>query len=348
MKAAVLEELNKLIVREVGTPKIKAGSILLKIRACGICGSDLRIISAGSSRVKLPAIIGHEIVGEIIDIGEGVTGFGKGERVAVGADVPCGQCAWCNSGMGNCCDTNYAMGYQFQGGYAEYCLLEPMVVKHGAIVHVPDGVSDEEATYMEPLACCINGIERIGTVKDRTVLIIGAGQMGCIMAMLAKAEGAKIVIISDVSEGRLALGRHAAADGYVPNDGKKLESEIMRITENRGADVIFTACSIQEVQEQALRLVAKRGAINFFGGLPQHSSKITVDSNIVHYRECIVTGSHGSVPRQNVAAMELIKSGKVEVKKLTTHRFGLDSINTAIEMRKNPNALRIIISPQGH
>ena len=138
MKAALLDGVDKIVLKEVATPTIKPGSILLKILACGVCGSDLRILSSGNNRVKYPAIIGHEIVGEVVAIGEGVSGFSNGDRLAVGADVPCGECVWCTSGNGNCCDVNYAMGYQFSGGYAEYCLLEPLVVSHGAAEKVPE------------------------------------------------------------------------------------------------------------------------------------------------------------------------------------------------------------------
>ena len=362
MKAALLEGVDKIVLREVATPTIKPGSILLKVLACGVCGSDLRILSSGNSRVKYPAIIGHEIVGEVvaigegISVGEGISGFNKGDLLAVGADVPCGKCVWCTSGNGNCCDINYAIGYQFSGGYAEYCLLEPLVVSQGAIEKVPAAVSVEVATFMEPLACCINGFERIGFVPGKTVLIIGAGQIGCMLAILAKASGSKKVILVDVSDEKLLVAEKSmaagevSADHYVNNSKSGFKESVLALTNGQGADFIFTACSSADAQEQALSVLAKRGAINFFGGLPMSgpgAHNIYVSSNLLHYSECTLTGSHGSVPRQNHLAMELISSGRLAnvLSGLITHRFKLDEIQKAFELRRDPKALRVVVFP---
>ncbi|MEK6978593.1 MAG: alcohol dehydrogenase catalytic domain-containing protein [Candidatus Micrarchaeota archaeon] len=351
MKAALLDGVDKIVLKEVATPTIKPGSILLKILACGVCGSDLRILSSGNNRVKYPAIIGHEIVGEVVAIGEGVSGFSNGDRLAVGADVPCGECVWCTSGNGNCCDVNYAMGYQFSGGYAEYCLLEPLVVSHGAVEKVPQHVSSELATFMEPLACCINGFERIGFVPGKTVLVIGAGQIGCMLAMLAKASGSKKVILADVSDEKLSVAKKSgSADQYINNSKPDFKDSILGLTDDKGADFIFTACSSADAQEQALSVLAKRGAINFFGGLPTSgpgARNISVSSNLLHYSECTLTGSHGSVPRQNRLATELISSGRLfdAFSGLITHRFRLSEIQKAFELRRDPKALRVVVFP---
>jgi L-iditol 2-dehydrogenase len=151
MKAAVMYHLNDLRLEEIEKPVIKPNTILLKVYSCAICGSDLRILGSGNPRVKCPAIIGHEIAGEVVSVGEGIEKFRIGDRVALGADIPCGKCEHCTAGRGNCCDQNYAMGYQFPGGFAEYCLLEPMMVNYGPIIKVPDNVSYDESALMEQL-----------------------------------------------------------------------------------------------------------------------------------------------------------------------------------------------------
>lgn len=346
MKAAVMEGLGRLRVQEVETPAIRAGALLLRVRACGVCGSDLKILANGNARVKPPAIIGHELVGEIIGIGEGVQGFARGERVAVGADIPCGECAWCRSGRSNCCDTNYAMGHQFSGGFAEYCLLEPLVVRGGAVVKVPEGVSDEEAACMEPLACCINGMERVGSPEGRSVLIIGAGPIGALLALLARAKGARMVLLADISPERLEAVRPVNADGYIESgDPERLRQRVLEATAGQGADIVFTACPVPEVQEEAVGLAARRGVVNFFGGLGANARMIRLDSNLLHYGERTLTGSHGSLPRQNAEAMELIASGRVPVGRLAVSRVGLADIAEAFRLRKDLKALRVIVYP---
>ena len=190
MHAAVLHGLNDLRLDYVERPVAKPETILLKIHACAICGSDLRILKSGNARVTYPAIVGHETAGEVVAVGDGVTKWKVGDRVALGADVPCGECEHCTNGRGNCCDANYAIGYQFPGAFAEYCLLEPMMTKYGPIVKIPEHVSYDEAALMEPTACILNGFELAQMQPGKSVLIIGAGPIGCLGIMVAKALGA--------------------------------------------------------------------------------------------------------------------------------------------------------------
>ncbi|MCL1855704.1 MAG: alcohol dehydrogenase catalytic domain-containing protein, partial [Clostridia bacterium] len=145
MKAAVYEGIDQMRVKEVPTPAPDADSILLRVKSCAVCGSDVRILHHGNSRVRPPQILGHEIAGEVTGVGRQVTRFKVGDRVAVGADVPCGECSFCEAGIGNNCQTNYAMGYQYAGGFAEYCLLNKMVVTFGPVHPIPDHVSFDEA-----------------------------------------------------------------------------------------------------------------------------------------------------------------------------------------------------------
>ncbi|HLD72411.1 MAG TPA: zinc-dependent dehydrogenase [Candidatus Nanoarchaeia archaeon] len=345
MKAAILKGIKELSLEQVANPAIKPNTILLKVHSCAICGSDLRIMSSGNPRVKYPAIIGHEIAGEIIALGEGITKWKTGDRIALGADVPCGKCGHCTNGRGNCCDENYAIGYQFSGGFAEYCLLEPMVVDYGPIIKIPEEVSFDQAALMEPLACVLNGLELAQMKVGKSVLIIGSGPIGCLGIMAAKALSASKVILAEIDDKRLEVAKKFLADFYINSKTENLVERIKEITSGRGVDLVFTMCPSVEAQEQAIELVAKRGYVNFFGGLPKDARKIQFSSNSIHYKECFVMGSHGSTPRHNQIAMDLIASEKVEVQKLITHRFSLDQIEEGFKVMKNMEGLKVVINP---
>ncbi|MBI5698779.1 alcohol dehydrogenase catalytic domain-containing protein [Candidatus Saganbacteria bacterium] len=345
MKAAIIKGLGEMSVETIETPHIKDGTVLIRVKTCAVCGSDIRIFESGNDRVKYPAVIGHEIAGEVVEVGAGVSRFKKGDRVAVGADVPCGVCDWCRHDMGNCCDENFAMGYQFAGGYAEYCLLEPLVVKHGPVAKIPEGVSDDEAALAEPLACCINGLERAQMQAGKSVLIIGSGPIGTLLVALAKAYGAASVAIAERNPQRLELAKVYQPDQLILSSQEDLRDRVNELTGGKGVDIVVTACANTEAQEEALGLVAKRGVINFFGGLPKGSCKISLDSNLIHYRECSVTGSHGSVPRQHKLALDLIAGGKIDVRKIISHSFPLERIAAGFKTVKSLAGMKVVIKP---
>jgi L-iditol 2-dehydrogenase len=345
MKAAVLDGLKSMAIKEVPIPKLKKESVLIKVSACAICGSDIRIHDTGNERVKYPAIIGHEIAGEVVEVGKGIKGFKTGSKVAIGADVPCGRCYWCMNGMCNCCDKNLAMGYQFQGGFAQYCLLEPVVIRHGPVRCLPEGVNPEHAALAEPLGCCINGFERVFFSPGKTLLVIGAGPIGILLVKLAKIFQASLTILCDVNESRLKSASIARPDYLINASKVDFIEKVMDITKGKGADFIFTACSNPMAQEQAVKLLAKRGFINFFGGLAKGSKDIHIDSNRIHYREGYITGSHGSTPRQHALAVDLITSKRIDMSGLITHRFPLDKIHDAFRAVRKELGLKVMVLP---
>jgi len=305
----------------------------------------VRIFHHGNPRVKPPAIIGHEVAGEIIAVGAGVSKFKVGGRVALGADVPCGKCRWCQNGLGNNCPENHAIGYQFPGGFAEEMVLNPMVVDFGPVTAIPDTVSDEEAALAEPLACAINGLEMCRLVVGETLCIIGAGPIGCMMIELGRHMGAAEIIVIQRSRKRLELARPFGADHYIcPEDADVLKA-VRDITAGRGPDVVVTTCGSVEAHEQAIEMVAKRGRVNLFGGLGEGARNLSVPSNTIHYKECFVLGSHGSVPRHHAAAMALIQRKIVKVARCITHRFPLDEIRAALAAAEKHEGLKVLVKP---
>jgi L-iditol 2-dehydrogenase len=305
----------------------------------------VRIFHHGNPRVKPPAIIGHEASGDVTAVGEGVRKFAVGDRVAIGADVPCGTCDFCQGGLGNNCAINYAIGYQFPGGFAEYILLNETTVSYGPVTRVPAGVSYDAAALAEPLACAINGFEVGRVVPGGSLLIVGAGPIGCMMIELARHWGVANVIMAQRGKARLGIAKKFAADAYICTSEEDLVKRARELTGGKGPDSVLTTCASVEVHEQAIECVAQRGCVNLFGGLPKGTRNMSVPSNVIHYKECIVTGSHGSTPRHHRMAMDFIARGYVNTERYITHRFKLDEIEKAIAANEDRAGLKVVVHP---
>jgi len=347
MKAAVLEELDKIVVREVDNPQIDDDSALLKVESVAVCGSDVRIFHHGNPRVKPPAIIGHETAGVIVKAGKNVTRVKEGDRVAVGADVPCGQCHWCRNGLGNNCEINYAIGYQIPGAFAEYMKLPRLVLEEGPVAPFGDALSFDVAALAEPVACVLNGLELVGMSLGRSIAIIGMGPIGCMMIDAARAMGAVKVICAELSPERMKIARKYDADVYINSKEEDLVARCREETGGEGPDVVMTTCPSVEAHEQAIEMVAHRGHVNLFGGLGKHVRPMSVLSNTIHYKECFVTGSHGCVPRHHELAVKLLERGMVRTEPIITHHFPLDDINEAFQTMETQAGMKIIVHPHG-
>ncbi|MDR0875629.1 MAG: zinc-dependent dehydrogenase [Clostridiales Family XIII bacterium] len=344
MKAAVLESLENLVVQEVPTPVAGPDDALVRVHACAVCGSDIRIFHHGNNRVHPPAILGHESAGEIVAVGANVTAFRVGDRVALGSDVPCGECDFCRAGYGNNCQINYAMGYQFPGSFAEYVLLNRTVLNFGPVHRLPDQMSYDEGALAEPLACVLNAVELVDIKLGDTVVVMGAGPIGCMIIPVVLMRGATKVIAINRSPGRLGFAKQVGADVTVCSSEEEQVARVLEETGGLGADVIFTANPTPSSHADALQMARNRGRVNFFGGLPA-GSKVELETNIIHYKELIVSGAHGSVPRHHRLAVELIASGKLDMKPFISHRFPLDEVNEAFRVAESKEGLRVIVKP---
>ena len=346
MLAAFCDGPGKLSLKEVEDPVSDADSALLKVESVAVCGSDVRILHHGNPRVTPPAIIGHEIAGVIIEAGENVTRVKVGDTIALGADVPCGQCAWCRNGFGNNCTINYAIGYQIPGGFAQYMRLPRLVLEEGPVTPFDASrISFDEAALAEPLACAINGLELVNMSLGKTLVIIGLGPIGCMMIDLARVMGAIKVIAVQRSALRMELAKQYGADVYIASDTEDVVARCLEETGGEGPDVVVTTCGSVEAHEQAIAMVAHRGYVNLFGGLGKDARPLSVFSNVIHYKECYVTGSHGSVPRQHTLAVKLIERGMVRVSPLITHRFALTEIQKAFDTMQGRGGMKVIVHP---
>jgi L-iditol 2-dehydrogenase len=330
-------------LEEAPRPEAGPGEVLLRVKACSTCGTDVKIFKSGHHRIAPPRVMGHEIAGEVVGVGPDVPAWSPGDRVQVIAAIPCGQCGECRRGRMTVCPNQESIGYQYDGGFADYLKVPAKVLAVNGLNRIPAHVSYAEASVTEPLACVLNGqtLARVGEGDD--VVVMGSGPIGCLHVRLARARGAARVFLVDINPDRLA---HAASlvepDAAVSTD---VVETIGKLTEGRGADVVITAAASAKAQEQAIAMAARQGRISFFGGLPQDAPIINCDSNLVHYRELTIVGANGSSPAHNAEALALIASGEVPVADLITHRLGLEQTLDAFDIVARGEAIKVTIEP---
>jgi L-iditol 2-dehydrogenase len=321
--------------------------VKLRVRANSICGTDAKIFHHGHHRLDPPRVLGHELAGEIVEVGpEAVGGHQVGDRVQVIAAVPCGECDYCKRGWQTVCPTQKAVGYHWDGGLAQYIVIPEEVLKVNGLNKIADHVSFAEASVAEPFACALNAQELADVGEGDVVVVVGAGPIGCIHVRLARARGASKVFLVELSRERLDLSaERVEPDAAICSAEVDPVEEVKRLTDGRGADVIITAAGAGKVQEDALQMAALRGRISLFGGLPKDKPTITFDSNVVHYRELTVVGANGSSPDHNRKALEYIASGAVPVADLITHRMPLEKFVEGVEAVTGGTAIKVTIEP---
>jgi L-iditol 2-dehydrogenase len=320
--------------------------VKLRVRNCSTCGTDVKILKFGHHHIVPPRVMGHEIAGEVAELGAGVSAWSVGDRVQIIAAIPCGQCRECLAGRMTVCPNQESMGYHYDGGFAEFLVIPAKVLTVNGVNRIPDGVSFAEASVAEPLACVLNGqkLARVGEGDD--VVVVGSGPIGCLHVRLARARGAARVFLVDLNADRLRL----AADLVLPDAsivGAEVDvvDEVVKLTDGRGADVVITAAASGRAQEQAVAMAARQGRLSFFGGLPKDNPVIGLDSNLVHYRELMIVGANGSSPSDNARALELIASGAVPVADLITHRLPLERTLDAFDIVARGEAIKVTVEP---
>jgi len=238
------------------------------------------------------------------------------------------------------------MGYQFAGGFAEYILLNQTVVNYGPVQKLPDHVSYNEGALAEPLGCVLNALELAPVKLNDVVVLIGAGPIGMMLCEVAKAMGASKVILVNRSQPRLDIAKKlGVADIHVCMQTEDAVERVLAETGGLGADVIFTSCPSPQAQVDAIAMAKNRANVNFFGGLPKDKSQVTLDTNVIHYKELFISGAHGAMPIHHQRAVELIASGRIDVKKFMTHTFPLDDIVEAFKTAEDHSGLRVVVNP---
>ncbi len=346
MRAAMLEAPRTMAIRNVSDPVPEAGGVILKVGACAICGTDVRIYNHGHKRITLPAIIGHEIAGTVVAIGANVTTYAPGDLVALSPPGwSCGVCRNCRRGQENLCGDRQALSYEYPGGFAEYVAVPAPLVTNGSLHPIAESTDLAHAAITEPLACCINGQQQVHWRPDDRVLIIGGGPIGIMHSELVRARGAESVAIIDVAEPRLSMIRQNLPD-VVAIDGRENAVERIRDWSNGdGPDVVIVCTSSASAYSLAFETAGRCGQVLLFAGLPKDGSVLQVDMNAIHYRQLAWYGSFGSMPQQGAEALRLLTSGKVNPARIVTHRFPLAEIGAAMETAQSLSGLKIVIQP---
>ncbi|HPE95093.1 MAG TPA: zinc-dependent dehydrogenase [Bacillota bacterium] len=352
MTAAVVYGRNDLRVEQVDIPEVPEGSIRIKVMSCAICGTDKRIYKAGDYRASYPVITGHEIAGVVESVAPGVTSVKVGDRVCVAPGHGCGHCAACKAGFPNVCLTPHpSLGYKLNGGFAEYMAIPRHIFELGFVNRIPDGLSFDRASLSEIVACCINAQNNVSVKKGDTVLIFGAGPAGLIHAQLSKLRGASKVIMTQRSAFRLERAKadfSDAVDYVISSEQEDLTSRVLELTDGRGADVVIVCAPSAQAQEQAVSLAAPRGRINFFGGLPKDANTVSLDANMIHYKELFISGASSSHPEGNREALKLLSEKKIDPDRLITHVFPLSQVALGYENMENKMAIKVVIHCSEH
>lgn len=336
MKVAVYYSNNDIRIEERPIPSISENEILVKMKASGICGTD---VMQWYRIKKTPRVLGHEISGEIVALGKGVGNFRKGDRVFVSHHVPCYKCHHCVQGNYTACESLHTGNYD-PGGFSEYIRVPEENVRYGTFL-LPGGVTFEDATMIEPLGCVIAGQNQLGLKKGRTVLIIGSGVSGILHIQSAKVKGAK-VIATDINEYKLNKALESGADTVINANTYSLD-KFKRINNNRLADIVIVCAAARKAVEDAVSSVDRKGKILFFA-VPEQD--ITIPSVRFWRDEITVTFSYGASPDDIQKAISLIKKRRVNVERMITHRIPLSDIGKGFQLASEAKtSLKVVLVP---
>jgi L-iditol 2-dehydrogenase len=345
MKAAVFHGPGDLRVGDVARPSIAHAELLVQVAACAVCGSDVRTFRHGARNISKPIVLGHEVSGTVVEVGRGVSGYRVGQRVAVAPAIPCGECRYCRRNAETMCERLQSIGYELDGGLAEFMTVPASALRAGCVNTVPESMSFDEAAIAEPLACVINAQELVGVGEGDTVVVLGAGPVGCLHAGLAKVRGVAKVMLVDIRPERLHMAEAFGADLLIDGSREDVRARVLDETGGEGASVVIVAAPSNRAQEQAVTLAARRGRVNFFGGLPKTNPIISLDSNAVHYRELSIVGSYGSRPAHNRMALELIAASRLCVRALIGLELPLDRVVDGLHAVEQGRVLKVIVRP---
>ena len=341
MKAAFVKDSSSVVVEDVEKPILGTGDVLVKMHACGICGSDLEKVFGKYSQPSTR--LGHEPSGTIEKVGENVTDFKKGDRVFVHHHVPCYSCHFCLHGNETMCE-KYSETNLSPCGLAEEFIVPQWNVNHGGILKIPDSMSFEEAAMIEPLACCIRAWDKFSFQKGDSAAIFGVGATGMMHVMLSIVHEFDKIFCIDVNEFRLEFAKKFNITDAIKSSVPDIKQKILDQTDNRGVDVAIVATGSLQALSSAIDLVRKGGTVVMFG-VPSKDAMINLNMSVIYSKEITMISSYAASDSDTNAALELIQSSKIDVKKLITHRYNIKDSPKAFEHAHHGiDSMKIIIT----
>ena len=335
MKAAVFRGAGRVDAGDWPRPSIGPGELLVKVRGCGLCGSDIAKIVDPAT--PAPAVFGHEVVGDVVEVGDGVAGFAPGQRVVVAHHVPCGECHYCRRGSDSMCRA-FKRSQLDPGGFAEFVRVPAGNVR-GATFLVPEHLGDEEASFVEPLACCLRAVERARVEPGDTALVVGLGSIGCLFVQLLRRAGAVVVAV-DRDAARLTLARGFGLEAAEPEEAPALAR---RLSDGRGADHVIVTGGGAGVLPWAADALRDGGAVHYFAG--GDGAALPLPLVALYHRELTITATYSSSPATLARAFWLIAAGKVDVTGLITHRLPLARLAEGVALMRSREALKVYVTP---
>jgi L-iditol 2-dehydrogenase len=346
MQAAVYHGRNDIRIETVPVPEILPGEILVRVHACGICGTDLKKISTGSH--SAPRVFGHETAGVVVKVGPAVAGFQTGDRVMVFHHIPCGNCFYCQRKVFAQCPVYKKVGATagFEpsgGGFAEYVRVMDWIAQRG-VVRIPDHVSFEQAAFVEPINTCMKGIEGLHLERGETVLVIGSGPIGIILGVLAQRAGTR-VISSDLYPERLQVAKSFGISEFINASTDDTVTRACALTEGRGADVVIVAVPGNSLVQTALNAARPGGRIMLFAHTAR--SEAEIDPAAICVDEKSLLGSYSASVDLQEESVRLVFSGEIDFSRLISHRFPLPAAVEAIQLAANPrpDSMKVMIAP---
>lgn len=343
MKASVCYKQNDLRIEDLPIPEISDNEVLIKMLACGLCGTDIQKIRGDT--VNKPTVLGHEVVGEIVKKGKNVSKFEIGDRVITAIHVPCFTCHYCNKGHYTICE-QFRTNNIDPGGFSEFIRIPELHLNH--LTHkVSNNVTDEEATLIEPIACCLHGLKQADIRPNDSVLIMGAGTIGILHAQLAKIKGANKVIVSDMSKFKLQKALNVGCDYAINIKEKNIIDEVNKITDGQGVDVIVIAAGVSSLVADAVNMVRRAGKIIVFSGFDKNKL-VTIDVSRFFKDEISIIGTYSVTPYEFPEALDLLEKRKLNTKEMITHVYPLNKLSEAIDISTNPEqpVLKVIIKAE--
>lgn len=338
MKAAVYLAPGQVALSEWPTPSIGAGELLLKVRGCGLCGSDIAKIRSG--RVPPPAVFGHEVVGDVVALGPGAGGFEVGDRLVVAHHVPCFACHYCRRGSPSMC-RSFKTENLDPGGFAEFLRVPAPNVRYAAF-KVPKTLSDEAASFTEPLACCLRAVKRArahGLAAGDVAWVIGLGSVGCLFVQLLRGAGVE-VLGSDPLAARVTLGLKFGAEAFGTPDA--VGERARELTDGRGVDLVIATAGGASVLAPAASVVRDGGAVHYFAGGEGDDLPLPLDE--LYHRELTLTATYSSSPAELGEAFELLVQGEVQVDGLITHRLPLSRLADGVALTVLREAIKVFVT----
>lgn len=343
MLAGVYYSNKKVEVEEIPIPDTGPDDILIKIIASGICGSD---VLEWYRIKKAPIVLGHEVAGEIVRVGKNIKHLKAGDRVFATHHVPCEECYFCRRGHETACEIFHTKNNFTPGGFSQYLRVSGKSVHTGILV-LPDNVSFEEGSFIEPLGTVVRGLRAIDIKEDDTVIVLGCGIAGLLMIKLARAKGVKKIFATDINEFRLkAAERFGAFKALMPEDN--IEETIKVFNEGRLADKVILCAGSLDAARQSLRLVERGGTVLFFA-VPKPGEMVEIDFTPFWRNDISLKTCYGAAPIDNKIALKLISKKNINVTELITHRFSIREIQKGFDMAaKGKDCLKVIIEPFGN